>query len=143
MRFISLLLLLPICLQAADRVSRHCYVSNCRTDADGTVWCDNQQVNCCDVDAMNCQIAPDTAADASQTALECSTPTGRTLDVLVTAEREPASQPMRTYRRRGIGGFGADGGEFEKYTIQSSSHSWPDFDAADAYDYGDPEEYYY
>jgi hypothetical protein len=103
-----------------------CYISHCRVDKDGTVWCYNEEVDCGSLQNLQC------ARNCNdEKTLQCSADTvndGEPVSVVITPhyEKPPYDGPTG-----GIGGEGADGGLWEHSgvyrTLRSDSPAdWPE-----------------
>ena len=120
-----LALALTVFLLAGIAHAENCYVSQCHYDEDGTLWCNNYQVSCCD---MNCV---EYNAEMEQ-CLPCNfeqTDAASQIDHCqpVSFTRKPkVYRELHYVKEGGIGGFGANGGAFERHTLYSTTFTWPE-----------------
>lgn len=111
-------LLASLQLSAAD-----CYVSNCRIDKDGTLWCDNEPVDCCSAQSLKCERPINTcvACEEGEDIVQCSTDDGEPVEILV---REEPVQVSPEWGRGGLAGEGNDtglwarSGHYQEYSLE-------------------------
>ena len=105
-----------------------CQITHCHADADGTLWCEHQSVDCCAAAEMSCarEVLCGCEAAAGEAAAPCTTPCGQpaTLTVRQRPLREPF--PEKTFRgpEGALPGAGAFGGQFESSNFWSTTRDW-------------------
>jgi len=106
----SLLLLFGLVISSAVGAA-DCYVTDeCRVNEDGLVVCYNEPVDCCALKALQCDPHPlntCVACEEGTGRIECSTPEGEPVDVVV---REEPTEVSDEWGRGGLAGEGNDTG---------------------------------
>jgi hypothetical protein len=119
------MMLFSILLLSGFAHAENCYLSQCHTDEDGTVWCNNYGIDCCDLRCLECDTAGENCLPCNYPSIDAAhaiderQPIGIITYPTVSRELEPVDEG-------GIGGFGANGGAFERNTLHSTIYEWPE-----------------
>ena len=116
-------ILLFITISIAKAEDHTCYHVRCHMDSSGTIWCDNQEFDCGQNKCKECRLVEQCDPDSAEGCMfECSSRTGDSALIIERPKPHVAPKPFKW--GGGLGGYGADGGAFERQGSYRDEMDW-------------------